>query len=71
MRILNQENSEDLASVWGSDFAKGKIRISWSQTRGCYAIFVSGRMTGLGFDSPEEAKEWLCEIGVNPNRIPN
>ena len=46
-------------------FESGKLRIDWSQMRGGYAIFVSGRMEGELFDNEDDAKEWLLdEFGI-------
>ena len=41
-----------------------KVRIGWSQTRGGYAIFVSGRMEGPLHDTEAEAREYLDDLGV-------
>lgn len=40
-------------------FLSGKLRISWSQTRGGFAIFVKGRMEGQLFDSESDAISYL------------
>ena len=45
-------------------FTAGKLRISWSQTRGGYALFVSGRMEGQLFDAEKEALEYLADLGI-------
>ena len=42
-------------------FLGGKLRVDWSQTRGGWAIFVSGRMEGQLFDSQTAAADWLWE----------
>lgn len=69
MKIKGADNLPTLKDVWGSTFAKGKIRIVWSQTRGGLATFVSGRMEGELHDSEEDAIKWLREVGVAEDRI--
>lgn len=69
MKIKGADNLPTLKDVWGSTFAKGKIRIAWSQTRGGLATFVSGRMEGELHDSEEDAIKWLIEAGVKEDRI--
>ena len=48
MKIKGADNLPTKKDVWGPTFAKGKIRIVWSQTRGGLATFVSGRITIYG-----------------------
>ena len=45
-------------------FSKGKITIKWSQSRAGHAIFVKGRMEGPLFDTEEDAKEYLRDLGI-------
>ncbi len=63
------EKLSTLRQVWSDTFAKGKISIRWSQTRGGIATFVSGRMEGELHDSVEDAEKWLEEIGLSKKRI--
>jgi hypothetical protein len=65
---LEREAAEAKAAE-AAIFAKGKIRVDWSQTRGGIATFVSGRMEGPLHDSEEAALEYLAGLGVNPDRI--
>ena len=69
MKIKGADNLPTKKDVWGPTFAKGKIRIVWSQTRGGLATFVSGRMEGELHDSEEDAIKWLREVGVEEERI--
>lgn len=46
-------------------FSKGKITIKWSQSRAGHAIFVKGRMEGPLFDTEEDAKEYLRDLGID------
>ena len=46
-------------------FSSGPLKIKWSQTRGGYAIFVKGRMEGETFDSIDDAKEYLRDLGID------
>lgn len=57
-------------AVWGDLFTKGKIAIRWSQMRGGYATWVSGRMEGELHDTKAEAMEWLKAVGVEKRRLP-
>ena len=73
MRIISKEFFNQLPTireVWGPTFAKGKIRIAWSQTRGGIATWVSGRMEGELHDTEAQAAEWLEKVGVEKSRIP-
>jgi len=45
-------------------FSSGPLKIKWSQARGGYAIFVKGRMEGETFDSIDDAKEYLKDLGI-------
>ena len=45
-------------------FSKGKITIKWSQSRAGHAIFVKGRMEGPLFDTEEDAREYLRDLGI-------
>lgn len=70
MKIINHNDGENtLKAVWGDRFAKGKIRIAWSQTRGGIATWVSGRMEGELHDTEEQAAEWLEKVGVERSRF--
>jgi len=69
MKIKGANNLPTLKDLHGSTFAKGKIRIGWSQLRGGLATFVSGRMEGELHDTMEDAIKWLKEVGVNESRI--
>jgi|TARA_R110000744_G_scaffold198656_1_gene317951 hypothetical protein len=69
MKYIFADNLPTPEDVWGPTFAKGKIRIKWSQTRGGLATFVSGRMEGELHDSEEDAIQWLREVGVKESRI--
>ncbi len=69
MEITAAGGLPTLKDVWGPTFAKGKIRIDWSQTRGGVATFVSGRMEGELHDSVEGAVDWLMAVGVAEERI--
>ena len=69
MKFIFADNLPTKEDVWGLKFAKGKIRIKWSQTRGGLATFVSGRMEGELHDSEEDAIQWLREVGVKESRI--
>jgi hypothetical protein len=69
MKIKGADNLPTKKDVWSPTFAKGKIRIAWSQTRGGLATFVSGRMEGELHDSEEDAIKWLREVGVEEVRI--
>ena len=69
MKIKGADNFPTKKDVWSPTFAKGKIRIAWSQTRGGLATFVSGRMEGELHDSEEDAIKWLREVGVEEVRI--
>jgi len=68
--IYDTSDLPTLKEVWGETFAKGKIRIAWSQTRGGIATWVSGRMEGELHDTEEQATEWLEKVGVDRDRIP-
>lgn len=71
MKIINHNSEENtLKAVWGDLFAKGKIRIAWSQTRGGIATWVSGRMEGELHESEEDATKWIEKVGVEKSRIP-
>lgn len=59
----------NLRRTWGDLFAKGKVRVAWSQTRGGIATFVSGRMEGELHDSESDAVDWLLRVGVQRERI--
>ncbi len=63
------DNIPTMKQVWYDRFAKGKIRIDWSQTRGGIATFVSGRMEGELHYSEEAARVWLEEVGVDRERL--
>jgi len=63
MKIISQTSVEN--SDQSSVFSSGKIRISWSQTRGGFAIFVSGRMEGPLFDYESEASDYLQSLGIS------
>ena len=41
MKIKGADNLPTKKDVWSPTFAKGKIRIAWSQTRGGLSTFVS------------------------------
>jgi len=60
-----------LKEVWGPLFRHGKIRAAFSQSRGGFAVFVSGRMVGELFDAEEQAIAWLKRLGVRDDRVPN
>jgi len=65
IKIKLPEGLPTIRDIYSKDFEVGKIRISWSQSRAGYAIFVSGRMIGDLFDTPEDAQQWLREeVGV-------
>ena len=65
MRIRLTPETEASAAKAVADekrlFTAGKLRIGWSQMRGGFAIFISGRMEGQLFDSEADAKEYLDE----------
>lgn len=64
-KIILPEGLPTIREIYGKDFEKGKIRISWSQSRAGYVTFLSGRMIGESFDTPEDAQQWLREeVGV-------
>lgn len=69
MRIILSDSIKEEYKLFQEEerklFTSGKLRIGWSQSRGCVAIFVSGRMEGRGFDSEEEAKNYLLDLGIN------
>jgi hypothetical protein len=69
VKIYSTTTTNSLRSVWGDLFETGKVRIGWSQTRGGFATFVSGRMEGELHDTEEEARDWLITVGVAPERI--
>lgn len=65
IKIILPEGLPTIKDIYGKDFEKCKIRISWSQSRAGYAIFLSGRMIGELFDTPEDAQRWLREeVGI-------
>ena len=71
MKIITNGGGEStMKDLWGDLFAKGEIRIAWSQTRGGIATWVSGRMEGELHDTEEQAVEWLEKVGVEAGRIP-
>ena len=63
--------TKTLKEVWGERFSHGKIRVAFSQSRGGFAVFVSGRMEGELFETEQQAIDWLKLLGVREDRIPN
>ena len=62
--ILTDEQTkgyQECMSEEGRVFNSGKIRVGWTQTRGGYAIFVSGRMEGQLFSTQQDAIDYLSE----------
>lgn len=57
MKILNNIPN---SYPWRDSLTSGKrVRVSWSQTRCGYAVFVGGRMEGPLFDTEQEAVAWV------------
>lgn len=70
-KIHPPSTHKTLKEVWGPLFRHGKIRVAFSQSRGGFALFVSGRMAGELFETERQAIQWLKLLGVREDRIPN
>jgi hypothetical protein len=70
LKIQGFESIPTDCDIYGPRFAKGKIRVEWSQTRAGYAVFLSGRMEGPLFIDAHDAFDWLInELGISSKRI--
>jgi hypothetical protein len=52
----------ELHAHYKSVLKSGKVAVRWSQMRGGYAIFVSGRMYFELYDGEDTAWEWINGI---------